>query len=131
MELIERFTADLATLRGLLRTLNSTVPIARNPTRVFPRLIGELGDKYGNAPALLSAREQFTYAGLAARANRYTRWALAQGIRKGETVCLLMSGRPEFLAIWVGITQAGGVVALLNTHLSGMALAHCIDVVRP
>ena len=131
MELIERFTADLATLRGLLRTLNSTVPIAKNPTRVFPQLIGELGDKYGNAPALLSACEQFTYAGLAARANRYTRWALAQGIRKGETVCLLMSGRPEFLAIWVGITQAGGVVALLNTHLAGMALAHCIDVVRP
>ena len=131
MELIERLSADAATLRGLLRTLRSTVPIAKNPTRVFPRLISELADKYGDAPALLSLHESLTYAGLAARANRYARWASAQGIRKGETVCLLMSGRPEFLAAWIGVTRIGGVVALLNTHLKGMSLAYCVDVVRP
>jgi fatty-acyl-CoA synthase len=131
MELIERLTADAATLRGLLRTLRSTVPIAKNPTRVFPQLICELAETYGDAPALLSRHESLTYAGLSVRANRYARWASAQGIRKGDTVCLLMSGRPEFLAAWIGVTHVGGVVALLNTHLKGMSLAYCIDVVRP
>jgi fatty-acyl-CoA synthase len=131
MELIERLTADVAALTGALRILKSTVPIARNPTRVFPRLIGELAGKYGNAPALISARESLTYAALAARANRYARWVLAQGLRKGETVCLLMSGRPEFLAAWIGVTHMGGVVALLNTNLTGTALAHCVNLVRP
>ena len=131
MPLIENLTADLTSLKGLLRTLRSTIPIGKNPTRVFPQLVCELADKYGDAPALLSGRERLTYAGLAARANRYARWALAQGIRKGDTVCLMMSGRPEFLALWIGITRVGGVVALLNTHLTGMALAHCINVVRP
>ena len=42
-----------------------------------------------------------------------------------------MPGRPEFLAIWVGITRAGGVVALVNTHLTGTALAYCINAVIP
>ena len=42
-----------------------------------------------------------------------------------------MPNRPEFLAIWLGITRVGGVVALLNTNLIGMALAHCINVVAP
>ena len=62
---------------------------------------------------------RFSYRELAARANRYARWALAQGIAKGDTVCLLMPNRPEFLALWLGITRVGGVVALLNTNLTG------------
>jgi fatty-acyl-CoA synthase len=131
MGVIDRLTADVATLRGALRTLGMTTPIARHPRRVFPQVVAELADKYGDAPALLSDRERFSYSELAARANRYSRWALVQGLRKGDTVCLMMPGRPEYLAIWIGITRIGGVVALLNTHLTGPALAHSINVVSP
>src|SRR5215813_14773949 len=131
MGLIERVAAEVTTLRGALRTLRMTTPIAKNPTRVFPLVISELAEKYGDAPALLSDRERFSYRGLAARANRYARWALTQDVRKGDTVCLLMPNRPEFLALWVGITRVGGVVALLNTNLTGHALAYCINVVTP
>src|SRR5215468_1921277 len=131
MGVIERLTANVATLSGALRTLGMTTPIARHPTRVFPQVVCELADKYGDAPALLSDRERFSYGELAARANRYARWALEQGLRKGDTVCLMMPGRPEYLAIWIGITRIGGVVALLNTHLTGPALAHSINVVSP
>src|SRR5262249_23034912 len=126
-----RLTADVTTLKGALRTLRMTTPIAKNPTRVFPQVVLELADKYGDAPALLSDRERFSYRQLAARSNRYARSALTQGVRKGDTVCLMMPGRPEFLAAWIGITRVGGVVALLNTHLTGMALAYCINVVSP
>ena len=131
MRFIERLSADAACLRGALRTLRMTTPIARHPTRVFPQVIAELAGTYGDAPALLSDVERFSYRELAARANRYARWALAQGIRKGDTICLLMPNRPEFMAIWLGVTRIGGVVALLNTHLTGAALAHCINSVKP
>src|SRR5882757_6825191 len=131
MNVIKRLTAEVTSLRGALRTLQMTTPIAKNPTRVFPQVVLELANKYGDAPALLSDTECFTYRELAARSNRYARWALAQGVRKGDTVCLIMPGRPEFLAIWVGITRVGGVVALINTHLTGTALAYCINVVSP
>jgi fatty-acyl-CoA synthase len=131
MEFFKRLKADLTTLAGALRALRYTTHIARNPTRVFPRLIEELTEKYGDAPALLSDRETYSYRALGARSNRYARWALQQGIAKGDTVCLLMPNRPEFLAIWIGITRVGGVVALLNTNLVGTALAHCINVVAP
>ena len=128
---IERRAADLACLRGALRTLKTTTPIARHPHRVFPLVIDGLADRYGDAPALLSDRESFTYSQLAARANRYAHWALAQGVRKGDAVCLMMPNRPEYMAIWLGITRVGGVVALININLTGSALAHCINVVEP
>jgi fatty-acyl-CoA synthase len=131
MKLIERLSADLICARGALRALRMTTHIARNPTRTFPNVVDELADRYGDAPALLSDRERFSYRELAERSNRYARWALAQDLNKGDTVCLLMQNRPEFLALWLGVTRVGGVVALLNTNLTGHALAHCINAVTP
>ena len=131
MGLIERLGADASYLLGAMRALRLTVPIAKNPRRIYPLVIAELAEKYGDAPALMSDRERLSYRELSAQANRYARWALGQGIRKGDTVCLMMSGRPEFLAAWIGISRVGGVTALLNTNLVDSGLAYCINVVEP
>lgn len=127
----ERLVGDFVYLNGALRALRMTTAIARNPTRVFPNLIDELAGRYGDRVALLSDREQFSYRELAQRANQYSRWALSQGVNKGDRVCLLMPNRPEYMAIWLGITRVGGIVALLNTNLTGPSLAHCINIVEP
>src|SRR5215472_15537015 len=113
------------------RALEMTAPIARDPARTLPAMLDALAAAHGDAPALISDRETLSYRALAARANRYARWALAHGVGKGETVALLMPNRPEYMAIWLGISSIGGVVALLNTNLRGPALAHCIDIVAP
>ncbi len=131
MGLIDRIRSDVTCLKGALRTLKKVKPIVANPERVFPVAIEELAGQFGDAPALLSDRERFTYRELAARANRYARWALANGVQKGDTVCLLMLNRPEYMATWLGVTRVGGVAALLNTNLTGQSLAHCINIVEP
>ncbi len=118
-------------LRDWVRALEATAPIAREPRRLLPCVIEEIAQSRGEAPALLSAGEYLTYRGLTERANRYARWALAHCLGRGETVGLLMPNRPEYMAIWLGITSVGGGVALLNTNLHGAALAHCIDIVAP
>ena len=117
--------------KAWLRALELTAPIAENPRRTFPTVIDELARRFGDSPALLSDRECLTYRGLAERSNRYARWALDQGLAKGDGVCLFMPNRPEYMAIWLGIIRVGGVVALLNTNLVGASLAHCINVVAP
>ncbi len=127
----ERLNSNVVYLRGALRTLKKTVPIAKNPARVFPTVVEELAEKFGEAPALLSDREHLSYRALAERSNRYARWALAQGLAKGETIALLMPNRPEYVAIWLGVTRIGGIVALLNTHLTGASLAHSINIAAP
>ncbi len=131
MRLIQQLKADFVYARGALRTLARTQPIAKHPTRVFPAIIDELAARYGDAPALISDHERLTYRELAARANRYARWARAQGLAKGDVVCLMMPNRPEYMAIWLGLTQAGVVVALINTNLTSASLAYCINVVEP
>jgi fatty-acyl-CoA synthase len=118
-------------LRDWVRALEATAPIAANRQRILPRVIEELAETRGDAPALLSPSECLTYRALDDRANRYARWALGQNLGKGEVVCLVMPNRPEYMAIWLGITKVGGVVSLINTNLRGTALGHCLDIVKP
>jgi len=131
MGVIHNLGQDWRYVRGVYRALRVITPMARHRTRTFPGAVETLAQQYGDRPALLSDRETLSFAAYDARANRYARWALSNGVGKGDVVCLLMPNRPEYAAIWLGIVRAGGVVALLNTHLRGTALAHCINIVRP
>ncbi|TCK70258.1 long-chain-acyl-CoA synthetase [Acidipila rosea] len=117
--------------KAWLRALERTATIHRAPDRLMSIVIDELAADFPSAPALLSDRESFSYQDLATRQNQYARWALSKGLGKGEVVCLLMPNRPEYLAIWLGLTSIGGVVVLLNTNLAGPSLSHCINVTGP
>jgi fatty-acyl-CoA synthase len=116
--------------KSWLRAIELTARIDASPTRLLADLVEDYSEKTPDRAAILSERETFTYGELASRINRYARWALATGIGIGDTVCLLMSSRPEYLAAWLGITKVGGVVALINTQLVGASLAHCINAAR-
>ena len=118
-------------LKAWVRALEMTAPIAQNPARTLPVLVESLGGRFGASPALLSRDENLTYSALAARANVYAQWALAQGLAFGDVFCLLMPNCPEYVAIWLGITRVGGIVALLNTNLVGESLAYAVNVVAP
>ncbi|MDE2286232.1 MAG: long-chain-acyl-CoA synthetase [Hyphomicrobiales bacterium] len=118
-------------LRDWVRALDAIASIAGRPQRLLPDIVDELARAQSDAPALLSARESFSYGALAARVNRYARWALDCGLVKGDVVGLMMPNRPEYLAIWLGLTGVGIVVALINTQLRGPSLAHCIDAAAP
>ncbi len=122
---------NISAAKAWSRALEMTAPIGHNRDRVFPTVVEEVSARLGDAPALLSDRECLTYRSLVERSNQYARWALNRGLEKGDVVCLLMTNRPEYIAIWLGITSIGAVVALLNTNLAGLSLAHCVNIVSP
>jgi fatty-acyl-CoA synthase len=115
-------------LKAWVRALERTAAIERNPHLTLPLAVDALAERFASAPALVSPQTTLSYRSLAQSASRYARWALAEGLRAGDTVCLLMHNCPDYLAIWLGLTRAGVTVALLNTHLTGAPLAHCIRI---
>jgi fatty-acyl-CoA synthase len=131
MGLFARLKSDLLYLSGVLRSLRRITRVVRNPERTFPSVLEDLAGRFGDRVALIGEGERLTYGQYNARANAYARWVLANGIAKGETVALLMHNRPEYLVVWLGVTRAGAVCALLNTHLTGTSLAHCLNIVAP
>ncbi|HXX03579.1 MAG TPA: long-chain-acyl-CoA synthetase [Xanthobacteraceae bacterium] len=117
--------------RDWIRALEATAHIDACPQRIFPVIVEELARSRSGAPALLSAGESLNYSALAARQNRYARWALDQGLAKGDVVSLMMPNRPEYMAVWLGLSSVGVVVALINTQLRGPSLARCINIAAP
>jgi fatty-acyl-CoA synthase len=118
-------------LKAWARALALTAPIDRNPAVTFPTQIGELADAFGDNVALIGEDETVSYRTLAERSNRFARWVLAQGLARGDVVCLVMRNCPDYLAAWLGITRTGAIAALVNTNLVGDSLAHAIRVAAP
>ncbi len=114
--------------RAWLRALETTARATRDPARILPRAVNEWAAQRGERAALVSERETLSYCALAGRMNRYSRWALAEKIAKGETVALMMGNRPEYFAIWLGLTQIGAIVALVSPQLRADGLAHALHV---
>ena len=131
VQTIPQVNADGSASKSWLRALEMTAPISKARERILATILDEQAARHGQAWALLSDRECFTFRELSARANQYARWALGQGVKKGDVVGLMMTNRPEYFAIWLGISSVGGIVALLNTNLAGLSLAHCIDIAAP
>ena len=116
--------------RAWLRALETTAQATHNPERILPSAVMEWARKYGDATALLSDHESFSFCMLEARMNQYSRWALSAGVASGETVALMMGNRPEYFAIWLGLTQVGAIVALISPDLRAPAVAHALKVAR-
>src|ERR1700693_3116581 len=115
--------------KSWLKAIELTSRIEADPHRLFADMVEDWSERQPDSPGLISDIETFSYRTLAERINRYARWALSAGIEAGDTVCLIMSSRPDYIAAWLGITKVGGVVALINTKLVGLSLSHCINVV--
>ncbi len=109
-----------------LKAIQRTSALSQRPTFTLAALVRETAELTPDASAIAAADFHFTYSQLAGRAAQYAAWARAQGLGKGDVIGLLMSSRPDYVAIWLGVTQTGATVALLNANLTGTALAHCI-----
>jgi fatty-acyl-CoA synthase len=116
--------------KAWLKAIELTSRIEAHPERLFADVVEAWASRQPDRPALISDTETFSYRALAERINRYARWAQSAGLKRGDTVCLLMPNRPDYLAAWLGISKVGGVVALINTKLVGASLAHCINVAK-
>ena len=126
--MLARLRSEFTYLKATRRILARTSVVAAEPNRTIADRSEEWAAQWGERVALKSEREELTYRQLSERANQVARWARAQGLKKGDAICLMMPNRPEYIAIWLGMARAGLITALINTNLAGPALAHCIAI---
>lgn len=84
----------------------------------------------GDSEALWSHGECLTYNQTYARVNQYAQWFLAQGVRPGEYVALLMVNSPDMICAWFGLLAIGAAPALVNTNLAAKALIHSVSIAK-
>ncbi|HEY5348033.1 MAG TPA: long-chain-acyl-CoA synthetase [Rhizomicrobium sp.] len=112
----------------IVRTLAMMRSLAPGSPRTFVDIIENHARNRPDAIAIYCQDLKLSYRDLDRAANRYARWALSQGVGRGEAVALLMDNRPDYICAWLGLLKAGAIAALINTNLRGAPLAHCISI---
>jgi fatty-acyl-CoA synthase len=128
MSLLARLKREIRFLRPLVRTLRRVSSIAGDSTHLSCDDLEQAVDRWPQSPALTLEGRTLTYAEFDGMANRYAHWARGKGIRRGKTVALLLPNRIDYIAAWYGLSKIGVVSALINNHLVGAALSHCIEL---
>ena len=116
-------------LTTVLRTLWMLRKVKPDARRTIVDVVEGHARRTPHAPAIFYLDQVMDYAALDARANRYANWYIAQGIKSGDCVGLLMENRPDFICAWLGLFKAGAAAALVNTNQRGAALVHSLEAV--
>jgi len=124
---VKREWTAVNVLLGVKRWLD---PVEAEPHVLAPDDLEDCMERHGERVAIRFEGRDVTFNELDRMANRFAYWALSKGLKRGETVALMMENRPEFLAFWYGLSKVGVVTALVNTNLVGESLAHSLDVVN-
>jgi len=127
----ERVRTGLVELRAnakVYRNIRKLLPSAKYSPAKFLQLWAE---RTPNNQALRFEDERYTWAEVNAKANQYAAFFWREGVRAGNVVALLMTNRPDFLFSILGLSKVGAIGALINTNLTGTALAHAINVATP
>lgn len=111
-----------------LQAMESVNAIQHSASLTFGEVLNDLSDRFGEHTALIDSELTLSFSGMAKLANRYANWCRTQPVQPGDVIALFMHNCAEYLPIWAGLTQAGYVVALINTNLTHDALAHAISV---
>jgi len=128
MGLMADIRRDLKFAKGLRRLLARIKPIALDGETLVCDDIEEAVDRFPDNVAVEDERRSLTYREFDGLANRFGHWARGRNLKRGDTVALVMLNRVEYLAAWIGFSKVGVATALINTNLSGHALAHCLAI---
>ncbi|KAK1174472.1 long-chain fatty acid transport protein 6 isoform X1 [Acipenser oxyrinchus oxyrinchus] len=84
--------------------------------------------KIPNKPFIIYEDNAFTYQDVDKRSNKVAQVFFKQGgLKKGDTVALLMSNEPDFINVWFGLCKLGCAVAFLNFNIKSRSLLHCFN----
>ncbi len=78
--------------------------------------------------ALAYLDQRYSWADVDRRASIYQQVFADDGVGRGDVVAMMMDNRPDYLFALLGLSKIGAIGALINTNLSGKALAHAITV---
>ncbi|MCP4004503.1 MAG: long-chain-acyl-CoA synthetase [bacterium] len=115
------------------RMIRYGLPLARlkpsSPLTIADK-IEEQASRRGDHPFIVFEDRRVSYREANEDANQVAHWATSIGMASGDVIALLMLNRPEYISTWGGISKIGATTALINTNLTGRALAHAIDAAK-
>jgi len=87
-------------------------------------MLARTAERYPEHVAIVFKDVNLTYRELDALVNSFANALLDLGIRKGQTVCLFMTNRPEYVISWFAIARIGAVASPMNPSYKEREVAY-------
>jgi len=84
-------------------------------------------DVYRDRTSIIHGARRFTWRQTLARCRRLASALVARGVRRADTVAVMLSNTPEMLECHFGVPMSGAVLNTLNTRLDAAAIAFMLD----
>lgn len=92
------------------------------------KVFQEVVAKYPTKVAFYFEEQKWSFLDVDEYSTKIANFFKQQGFQRGDTVALLLESRPEYVALWLGLSKIGSVTALINTNLVGDPLVHSVKV---
>ncbi|XP_026325418.1 long-chain fatty acid transport protein 4-like isoform X2 [Hyposmocoma kahamanoa] len=126
---IRTFSRDMSAIWCYIKILKLTRNFTKNNWSM-PDIFHQVVKKHPHKSCFLFEDETWTFQQVEDFSLRVSAVLKAQGIKRGDTVGVLMSNIPEMPATWLGTARIGGISPLINTNQTGNALLHSINIAK-
>lgn len=96
--------------------------------RTIPIIFDDAMQSHPKKVAIQWKDVSWTYTDLYEYSNAVGNHFRSLGYGPGDTVAIVVGNRPEFIALWLGLSKIGVNSALINFNLTGNALLHCVNI---
>jgi len=113
------------------RFRQAMVKIQQNPNQSIGTFIEKLAEEKPEHIALYYQDAFWTWQAFNEETNKIANFFLNLGLKRGESIALMMENSPEYLFLIGGINKIQGVSALINFNQRKLALTHAFNVIEP
>ena len=103
----------------------------RNPANFQPltplSFLARAGEVYPDATAIVHGARSWNYRQFYARARQLASALSRRGIKRGDTVSVMLANTPAMIEAHYGVPMAGAVLNTLNTRLDAAILGFTLD----
>ncbi|MGC2124657.1 MAG: acyl-CoA synthetase [Xanthobacteraceae bacterium] len=103
----------------------------RNPANFQPltplSCLARAAEVYPDQIAIIHGARSWTYAEFYARARRLASALAKRGVRRGDTVAVVLPNVPAMLEAHYGVAMAGAVLNTINTRLDAAVIGFTLD----
>jgi solute carrier family 27 fatty acid transporter 1/4 len=94
----------------------------------FIKFVGEQPNK----PLIIFNETIWTFLQFESYSNKIANlFSNKYNLKKGDVVAIFMENKPEYIALWYGLSKLGVISALINSNLRSKILIHSIEIAKP
>jgi fatty-acyl-CoA synthase len=107
------------------------IDLGRNAANFQPltplSFLARAGEVYPDATAIIHGARSWTYRQFYSRAKQLASALARRGIKRGDTVSVMVANTPALIEAHYGVPMAGAVLNALNTRLDAALIAFTLD----